>query len=90
MLMNYSIKHRKPFEIKRIIVNHEIKSTSINRNKPYTVSTMTRCKICSNGINSTYIREGKKSLWRKIGHYCIVCDIYYNLKSQVYSKRNRK
>ena len=29
-------------------------------------------------------------MWRKIGHYCIVCDIYYNLKSQIYLKRNRK
>ena len=51
---------------------------------------MVRCKVCKNGINSTYIREGKKSMWRKIGHYCMVCDIYYNLKNQIYSKMTRK
>ena len=51
---------------------------------------MVRCKVCSSGINSTYIREGKKSMWRKVGYYCLVCDIYYGLKSQVYSRRDRK
>lgn len=51
---------------------------------------MVRCKQCSKGINSTYIREGKKSMWRKIGYYCLVCDVYYNLRSHAYFKRNRK
>ena len=51
---------------------------------------MVRCKVCKSGINSTYIREGKKSMWRKIGHYCMVCDIYYNLKSQSYLKGIKK
>jgi hypothetical protein len=36
------------------------------------------------------VGEGKKSLWRKIGHYCMVSDIYYNLKYHIYSRRNRK
>ncbi len=51
---------------------------------------MVRCKQCNKGINSTYIREGKKSLLRKIGYHCLVCDIYYNLKSQMYSRKNSK
>lgn len=51
---------------------------------------MVRCKACNKGINSTYIREGKNSMWRKIGHYCMVCDIYYDLRSQVYSKGKKK
>jgi len=51
---------------------------------------MVRCKLCNYGINSTYIREGKKSLWKKIGHYCVVCDRYYNLKSEVYVRKDRK
>ena len=29
-------------------------------------------------------------MWRKIGHYCMVCDLYYDLRSQVYSKGKRK
>lgn len=51
---------------------------------------MVRCKVCNNGINSAYIREGKKSLWRKIGYYCLVCDIYFNMKSQIYSRKSKK
>ena len=51
---------------------------------------MVRCNLCNNGINSTYIREGKKSMWRKIGYYCSVCDNYYNLKSQIYFKGVKK
>jgi len=51
---------------------------------------MTRCKQCKIGINSTYIRVGKKSMWRKIGHYCPTCDIYYNLKFQVYQIGDEK
>ena len=50
---------------------------------------MVRCKLCNNGINSTYIREGKKSMWRKIGFYCLVCDLYFNLRLEVYSRRKK-
>lgn len=52
---------------------------------------MTRCRKCNNGINSTYIREGEKGLWKKIGYFCPVCDIYYDMKSKPYIKStNRK
>ncbi len=51
---------------------------------------MVRCSRCGTGINSTYIREGKKSMWRKIGHYCLVCDMHYNLKSEAYLRKNQK
>jgi len=39
---------------------------------------MTICRECGKGINSTYIREGVKGLWKKVGFYCPVCDIYYD------------
>jgi hypothetical protein len=52
---------------------------------------MTRCRKCNNGINSTYIREGEKGLWKKIGYYCPVCDIYYDMKkSKLYIKCIKK
>ena len=40
---------------------------------------MTRCSCCGQGINSTYIRVGEKSILKKIGYYCPICVIYYDL-----------
>ena len=51
---------------------------------------MTRCRKCNNGINSTYIREGEKGLWKKVGYYCPVCDIYYDMKLKSYVKSMNK
>jgi hypothetical protein len=33
---------------------------------------MTKCRKCNSGINSTYIRQGEKGLWKKVGYYCSV------------------
>jgi hypothetical protein len=43
---------------------------------------MTKCSSCGQGINSTYVREGSKGLMRKVGFYCVYCDIYYDPKSE--------
>ena len=45
---------------------------------------MTKCQICHKGLNSNYIRVGARESFRKVGLYCIACDIYYspNLKKQ--------
>lgn len=39
---------------------------------------MTNCQICHKGLNSTYIRVGAKEYSKKVGLYCIACDIYYS------------
>lgn len=39
---------------------------------------MTKCQICHKGLNSTYIRVGAKEYSKKVGLYCIACDIYYS------------
>ena len=39
---------------------------------------MTKCSLCGQGVNSTYIREGSKGMLRKIGYRCS----YYDLTSE--------
>ncbi len=39
---------------------------------------MVRCRACYKGLNSTYIRVGAKESFKKIGLYCITCDIHYS------------
>jgi len=39
---------------------------------------MTRCQLCNKGLNSSYIRVGAKESLKKVGLYCIACDIYYS------------
>jgi hypothetical protein len=46
---------------------------------------MVKCTICHQGINSTYIRVGEKSLLNKVGFYCSNCDIYYDLNQKPYT-----
>ena len=43
---------------------------------------MTKCQSCHNGLNSSYIRVGAKESFKKIGLYCIACDIYYSTNFQ--------
>jgi hypothetical protein len=50
---------------------------------------VTKCTICHQGINSTYIRVGEKSLLNKIGFYCGNCDIYYDLNQKPYTKNEK-
>ncbi len=47
---------------------------------------MARCPRCGQGINSTYIRIGEKSLLKKIGFYCISCDTVYDFNQKPYTK----
>ena len=37
---------------------------------------------CRQGINSTQIRVGEKSILKKIGYYYAICVIYYNLSKK--------
>ena len=46
---------------------------------------MARCGICGQGINSTYIRIGEKSLLKKVGYYCSNCLIPFNLDQKPYT-----
>ena len=39
---------------------------------------MSKCSICHKGLNSSYIRVGAKESFKKVGLYCIACDIYYS------------
>ena len=50
---------------------------------------MTRCSVCNQGINSTYIRIGQKSLLNKVGYYCSHCDIHYDLNQKPYTKNEK-
>ena len=50
---------------------------------------MTKCRVCHQGINSTYIRVGQKSLLNKVGFYCSSCDIYYDLDKKPYTKNEK-
>ena len=43
---------------------------------------MSRCQICHKGLNSSYIRVGVKQSFKKVGLYCIACDIYYSTDFQ--------
>jgi hypothetical protein len=45
---------------------------------------MTKCLVCRRRANA-YIRIGKKSIFRKIGHYCSSCDVQYNLANKPYT-----
>jgi hypothetical protein len=46
---------------------------------------VTKCTICHQGVNSTYIRVGEKSLLNKIGYYCGNCDIPYTKNEKPYT-----
>jgi hypothetical protein len=39
---------------------------------------LTKCEKCHKGLNSSYIRVGAKESFKKVGLYCIACDIYYS------------
>ena len=52
-------------------------------------SSVTKCSICHQGINSTYIRVGEKSLLNKVGYYCSNCDIHYDLNQKPYTKNEK-
>ncbi len=43
---------------------------------------MTKCSLCGQGVNSTYVREGSKGMLRKIGYRCSRCDAYSDLTSE--------
>ena len=53
------------------------------------LSSVTKCSIFHQGINSTYIRVGKKSLLNKVGFYCSNCDIHYDLEQKPYTVGGR-
>jgi hypothetical protein len=46
---------------------------------------MAKCPLCGQGINSTYIRVGEKSLLKKVGYYCSICDIPFNKEQKPYT-----
>jgi hypothetical protein len=50
---------------------------------------VTKCSICHQGVNSTYIRVGQKSLLKKVGYYCSNCDIHYDLNQKPYTKNEK-
>jgi hypothetical protein len=50
---------------------------------------MAKCTICHQGINSTYIRVGERSLLKKVGYYCGNCDIHYDLNQKPYTKNEK-
>jgi hypothetical protein len=50
---------------------------------------MAKCSICHQGINSTYIRVGQKSLLNKVGYYCSNCDIHFDLNQKPYTKNEK-
>jgi hypothetical protein len=50
---------------------------------------MAKCTVCHQGINSTYIRVGEKSLLNKVGYYCSNCDVYYDLNQKPYTKNEK-
>jgi hypothetical protein len=45
-----------------------------------------KCPKCNRGINSTYIREGQKALWKKIGYFCVICNAHYDTKIKPHVK----
>jgi len=45
-----------------------------------------KCPKCGRGINSTYIREGERALWKKIGYFCTICNVHYDMKLKPYTK----
>ena len=51
--------------------------------------SVTKCTVCHQGINSTYIRVGEKSLLNKVGYYCSNCDVYYDLNQKPYTKNEK-
>src|SRR5919112_2739540 len=56
------------------------------------VKGMAKCQSCHHGINSTYIREGVRGSFRKIGYYCNTCNIHYtwtNLASNSIISQNQ-
>ena len=40
---------------------------------------MPRCDKCNSGLNSSYIRVGRKGLLHKIGYFCVQCGLYLDL-----------
>jgi hypothetical protein len=50
---------------------------------------MVRCIRCGQGINSTYIRVGEKSLLKKVGFYCTNCDTHYDFNQKPYTTNEK-
>ena len=50
---------------------------------------MARCIRCGQGINSTYIRVGEKSLLKKVGFYCTSCDTHYDFNQKPYTTNEK-
>jgi hypothetical protein len=50
---------------------------------------VTKCSICHQGVNSTYIRVGQKSSLNKVGYYRSNCDIHYDLDQKPYTKNEK-
>jgi hypothetical protein len=48
-----------------------------------------KCPNCNRRINSTYIREGQKALWKKIGYFCAICNVHYDMKLKPYVKERK-
>jgi hypothetical protein len=48
---------------------------------------MVKCANCKAGLNSTYIRLGRKSLLKKIRFYFMQCNLYLDLNYAKYEKQ---
>lgn len=46
---------------------------------------MAKCQSCHQGINSTYIRNGSKGSFNKIGYFCNMCNLHYNTDKKLYT-----
>jgi hypothetical protein len=46
---------------------------------------MAKCQNCHHGINSTYIREEVRGSFKKIGYYCNICNIHYDIGKRPYT-----
>ncbi len=40
---------------------------------------------CHQGINSTYIRNGSKGSLKKIGYFCNMCNLHYDVNTKLYT-----
>ena len=45
---------------------------------------MVKCSTCGQGINSAYIRVGERSLLKKVGYFCINCNMAVTLDQKPY------
>jgi hypothetical protein len=50
---------------------------------------MTKCPTCGKRIDSAYIREGERALWKKIGYFCTMCVVHYDMKLKPYVKAKK-